>query len=246
MVAVYSGPGLITLGTGADLSVPAGYEYTIVLLDGANLAIESNLTYGGNTDNSFGMIAVQDAAGSGGNVYIDPTPTNIVGLLYAEGSLLSSPEGGTTLYYGGGGNATDLKNQLYWQGSIASSNTIGGAPNKVIPDNVDCSPWGGDAGSCSQAYDLDFIRRFATINDTGVDFAPIGYLFSGGGSCAVATAPNPGCSPGGLQTTITLSGDAIDVAASKSLDTFFIERDNRSVPPGFSSSGGLTSSQEIR
>lgn len=246
VVAVYEGPGLITLGNGADMTVPTGYKYTIILLDGANLAIESNLTYGGDTDNSFGMIVMQDAAGGGGNVYMDPAPTNMVGLLYAEGSLLSSPDGGTTLYYGGGGSANDLKNQLFWQGSIASANTIGGAPNKVVPDNVDCSPWGGDAGSCSQAYDLDFIRRFATINDTGVDFAPVGYTFSGGGSCAVGAAPNPGCALGGLPTTVTLAGDAIDVNASKSLDTFFIERDNRAVPQGFSSSGGLTSSQEIR
>ncbi|MBU0706191.1 hypothetical protein KJ657_04360 [Patescibacteria group bacterium] len=244
VVAVYSGPGTIDLGTGLIISIP-DYRYTIILLDGADLNIRSNISYGAFTGNSLGMIVMQDANGSGGNVYIDPAPTNIVGLLYAEGSLLSRNTAGQ-FYYGAGGNANDLKNQLYWQGSIASYNTIGGGPNKVVPQNVSCIAWGNDVANCSQAYDLDFIRRFATINDTGVVFAPAGYLFSGGGSCE-ATAPNPNCSLGSLPTTVSLTtGLAIDTANSKSLDTFFIERDNRPVPPGFSSSGGLTSSQEIR
>jgi len=245
MVAYYSGNETITLGGGSDVTIPDGYRYTIIL-NAVDLSIKNNIVYPAPADpnTSFGIIVIQDSDGNGGNVYLDPAPTNIVGLLYTEGSLLSSPNGGTTLYYGGGGNAGDLKNQLYWQGSIASRNTIGGASTLVVPKNVDCSPW-SDQAKCSQAYDLDFVRRFTTVNESGVEYAPATYLFSGGGSCTAS--PNPSCALGTLPTTISLNGsNTIDKTASKSLDTFFIERDNRPVPPGFSSSGGLTSSQEIR
>ena len=139
-----------------------------------------------------------------------------------------------------------LKNQLYWQGSIASRNTIGGANNNVLPDNVSCAAW-PDTPSCAQAYDLDFLRRFTTISQGGLTFVPTGVHFSGDGECLTGTAPNPNCVHGGsLPSTISLSGDSIDAAASTSLETMFIERDNRPVPPGFSSKGGLTSSQVIR
>lgn len=196
---------------------------------------------------------MQNPDGEGGNVYLDPEPTNMVGLLYSEGSLLSR-DLSEQFYYGAGGDANDLINQLFWQGSIASRNTIGGAANKVVPDKVDCTSWDDNDIKCSQAYDLDFIRRFATVNEAGVEFTPAGYFFSGGGFCN-DVAPNPDCdlpvSAPPLPTTVTLLigapfSTSIDVAASKSLDTFFIERDNRPAPPGFSSSGGLTSSQEIR
>ncbi|MDH5596879.1 MAG: hypothetical protein OEY44_02135, partial [Candidatus Peregrinibacteria bacterium] len=241
IVAVYQGPGLLTLDSPGNLSVPAGYRYTLIILDGGNLAVESNIVYS-DSASSFGMIVMQDTNGGGGNVYLDPAPTNIVGLLYAEGSLLSSPDGGTTLYYGLGGNAKDLKNQLFWQGSIASRNTIGGAPSRIVPDGVDC--FGLTADSCAQVYDLDYTRRFIVLYDenNSVYYSPDGYLFSGGGTCNTT----PVCSLGSLPTTVTLSAGTINQANSKSLDTFFIERDNRLVPPGFSSSGGLTSSQEIR
>jgi len=242
VVAYYSGIGTVNLDNGTTtITVPNNYKYTIILDEGAELNIESNITYG-NANSSLGIIVL-----GSGNVYIDPSPTNIVGLLYTEGSLLSSPDEGANLYYGAGANSNDLKNQLFWQGSIASKNTIGGAPNKIIPKGVSCSAWPDDAGNCAKAYDLDFIRRFTTITDSGETFAPAGYNYSGGGSCSTPETPsNRGCSSGSLPTTITLSSGAINSVTSKSLDTFFIERDNRPVPPGFSSSGGLTSSQEIR
>ena len=248
-----SGPEIITLeNAGFSIEVPDGYRYTIIL-DAVDLSIEENIIYPApvppnDPNTSFGIIVIQDSDGNGGNVYLDHTPTNIVGLLYAEGSLFSRNAASGFFYYGGGGDAGDLKNQLFWQGSIATRNTIGGASTLVIPKGVDgeladCSSWDSDA-ACSQAYDLDFIRRFTTINESGVEYSPANYLFSGGGECV--DLPPITCNYGGLPTTVTLSGLTIDVASSKSLDTFFIERDNRPVPPGFSSSGGLTSSQEIR
>lgn len=255
---------IISLGDATgDVTVPDSYRYTIII-EGADLNIEDNIAYPpvppNNPNTSFGIIVMQDSDGEGGNVYLHPDPTNIVGLLYAEGSLLSSPDAGNNFYYAdyaGAPSASDLTNQLFWQGSIASRNTIGGASSKVVPDGIDCENWPlpgmdlwPDVGSCAQAFDLDFIRRFTTINEAGVEFTPDDYIFSGGGSCAYVD-PDPNCSsPDTLPTTVTLTGSgastAIDVDNSKSLDTFFIERDNRPVPPGFSSKGGMTSSQEIR
>lgn len=248
VLAVYTGPGTLVLGGGGDVEVPDDYKYTLILLNGASLSLKSNLSYKNNLNNSLGMIVMEDEKGKGGNVYLDPTPTNMVGLLYAEGSLLSSKDSGKTFYYGAGSDANDLKNQLFWQGSIVSSNTIGAGANKIIPTGVDCKPWNDDVASCALAYDLDFLRRFITVHaePEKIDFSPASYLFSGGGQCSPGTADKPGCVLGGLPTTISLKAGSIDVQTSKSIDTFFIEKTNRPVPLGFSSGGGLSSSQEIR
>lgn len=259
MIAYYTGSAnptdLITLGTGSNIDIPDGYRYTLIL-EAVDLNIKDNFVYPPNsaTDTSFGIIVIQDSDGIGGNVYLDPKPTNMVGLLYAEGSLLSRSSAGD-YYYGAGGDIGELKNQIFWQGGIASRNTIGGATNLVFPKGTDgnpadCSLWNNDPTSCSQAYDLDFVRRFTTIKDsvTGIEYSPAGYLYSGGGQCS-DLAPDPNCSDPTLPSTVTIlgSGTAASIDPdSKSLDTFFIERDNRPVPPGFSSGGGLTSSQEIR
>ncbi len=248
ILAVYDGAdveGTLNLGNGSTVTIPADTSYTLIVLNGGNLNIEENIAYA-NGNSSFGMIVLADDSGNGGHVYVDPAPTNIVGLLYAEGSLLSSPDAGISLYYGAGANATDLTNQLHWQGSIASENTIGGSASAILPDGIECGAW-PDEQSCAQAYALDFLRRFITINESGDEFSPAGYLFSGGGSC-VGSYPAINCDDGGvgLPTTIAISSNFIDVPNSRSLDSFFIERDNRPIPLGFSSSGGLTSTQEIR
>lgn len=248
IIAVYDGAGsggTLNLGNGSLVTVPADTRYTLIVLNGGNINIEENINYGDNRS-SFGMIALSDDTGLGGHVFVDPDPTNIVGLLYAEGSLLSSPDAGVNLYYGAGANTTDLTNQLYWQGSIASKNTIGGSPSSTLPSGVDCSPW-PDTQSCAQAHDLDFLRRFITVNESGDEFSPAGYLFSGGGSCS-GTYPTINCNYGGigLATTITIASNLIDVPASLSIDSFFVERDGRRAPLGFSNLGGFTSSQEIR
>jgi hypothetical protein len=250
IIAYYSGSGVVRLGTTGPISVPDDYKYTIILDNGADLSIENNILYN-DDDNSLGIILLSDSSDNGANVYIHPNPTNLVGLLYAEGSILASPDAGNTFYYNGANSTADLKNQLYWQGSIASKNTIGGAANNNTPEDVDCSDW-SDGQSCAQAYDLDFLRRFVTLTKDGLTYAPSNYIYSGGGSCCsggVCEAEplvNPNCTNPSLPSTISISSGAIDLINSKSTDTIFIERDNRPVPPGFTSSGGLTSSQEIR
>ena len=242
IVAVYSG-GTLSLGNGSAVAVPEGYRYTLILMDGANLYLSENLYYQ-DTLSSLGIAVMQDVDGNGGNVYLNPQPTNMVGYLYAEGSLLSSAnETGEKLYYTEGGPPVeDLKNQLYWQGSVASRNTIGGAPGRVRPAGVDCEPW-SDVENCSQAYDLDFLRRFDVSYESGTNsyFSPPNSLFSGGGSCTQL-----GCSLGSFATTINLIADFIDPPTSKSLDTFYIERDNRKAPPGFSHLSDFTSQADIR
>ncbi len=234
--------------SGNNISIPNGYHYTLII-EGADLSIEENLVYPASKNTSFGMIVMQDKDGKGGNVYIDPKPTNIVGLLYAEGSLISAKHlpGEMDIYYTMAGPSTsELNHQLFWQGSIASKNTIGGTPQQIIPEGVDCSGWDDDEANCSQAHDLDFIRRFTTINKGGFEVSPDGYVFSGGGSCTFANDPK--CVMGSLPSTVTLasSSNTIEPNTSKSLDAFFIERDDRPVPPGFSNKGGFTSSTEIR
>jgi len=242
IIAVYRG-GTLTLGAGTPITIPNGYHYTLILDEGANLYLNEDMYYNDSLS-TLGLIVLQDTEGNGGNVYLDPEPSNLVGYLYAEGSLLSSPDDtGDNLYYTTDGPAaSELRNQLYWQGSIASRNTIGGAPGVVRPNGVDCALW-PDAERCAQAHDLDFVRRFTVLFDAQnqVYYSTVGALFSGGGACIPAT-----CSLGGFDTTITLINNFIDADNSKSLDPFYIERDNRPAPPGFTTETGYTSELDIR
>ncbi|MFH1012552.1 MAG: hypothetical protein V1760_02285 [Candidatus Peregrinibacteria bacterium] len=242
IVAFYKGnpDELLELGaadTTRTIYIPRGYRYTLVLSGGMELFLKNNIVYETlDTESSFGMIVLKEN-GEGGNVYLHPNPTNIAGSLFAEGSLLSSPNPGAgALYYGGSANAQDLKNQLYWQGSIASLNTIGGAKNRILPEGVSCEETGITPYECAQRYDMNFLRRFSA-SETAV--ANDG-KFSGGGSCT----PLGSCTHGLLgsaHSTIQLDAENhIDKNASKSIDTFFIEPENRPAPPGFT----LTTEQE--
>jgi len=247
ILAIYNGGTLTLEGNGTNFLLPPTYKYTLILAGGANLNLKSNLVYS-DEESSLGIMTLQNENGEGGNVYIDPAPTNLVGLLYAEGSLLSSPDGGNTLYYGNGKDPIALKNQLYWQGSIVSRNSIGGSANNIRPAHVDCSQWNDDLSACSKAYDLDLLRRFSPIynNDQKGYYTKSETLFSGGGNCIENDPPQ--CSQGPLPTTITLDNQTtlFDSGNSKSLDTLYIERDNRATPLGFTNAGSFISSQEIR
>ena len=245
----------LILGTGSDIVVPNN-PYTIILKGGANLFIKDNIYYDpNNSDNaSLGIIVIAEEIGKGANVYISPEPTNIVGVLYAEGSLLSRGDEG--LYYGGEpGRVQDLNNQLYWQGSIASRNTIGGAAQEKIPEGIECAAE-DTLLNCAQRYDLDYLRRFAVVIDTDI-IPPKSFIandgeFSGGGKC-----PGGTCTLGQLPTIVTLSGGNSgyileeDLAGNQlsELAPFFIEQDPRILnnpPPGFTVTIGLESIQEIR
>ena len=234
-------------GTGTII-VPEGYRYTIILKGGANLFIKNNIAYI-DPDASFGMILLSKINDKGSNVYIHPYPTNIVGILYAEGSLMSMDDSEKLYYSGsGGGDALELKNQLYWQGNIASRNTIGGTVTRTVPDGISCAA--GTKINCAQRYDLDYIRRFTASEVLIAN----GGKFSGGGCCngnkcgyaTDAPCTNPQLLPLPLPTTITLVDDKIDTSNSKSTDAFFIEPVTRILPSGFVITEGLESFETIR
>ncbi len=248
------GPGtLLTIGDGSDLSAPP-VPYTLIVEGGADVKIDSNLYYDpDDTRASIGIIVIAENIGQGADVYVSPAVTNIVGTLYAEGSVLSgAPD---TLYYGGGsGNVQDLKNQLYWKGSIASRNTIGGTGQEPVrvPEGVECLDGDTDT-SCAQRYDFDYMRRFTAVVDGGESTVAGGGLFSGGGCCGTGCAPDIAegtCQYGQdyLPTLIKLDGGQIDEAESE-LAVFFVEKDPRTLnhpPPGFTLAGGFESIQDIR
>jgi hypothetical protein len=251
IVAVYGPQGdMLTLGNGSNIVVPKNVRYTLIVRGGADIFIKNNIVYDPtDTTGSFGIIVLADDKGIGGNVYIDPSVTNMVGLLYAEGSIMSSDDGVKLYYLNPATDSSKLNNQLYWQGSIVSKNTIGGAASKTKPEGVSCGTI-TDQSVCAQAYDLDYLRRFAprTLKQEGTGtilggYIPVDSLFSGGGYCKEDFS----CTLGTLPTCITLNDDSyIDLTNSKSIDPLFIEKDNRPAPLGFTSGAGLERAIEIR
>ena len=234
--------------------------YTLIIKGGANLVIKDNLAYPASGKPSFGIILIADKIGEGSNAFITPDPTNITAVLYAEGSLLSRSDDGK-LYYGdpsspASGNVKDLKNQLYWRGSIASRNTIAGAGQKKKPEGITCLPGDTDF-SCAQRYDLDYLRRFTPIIDPtqGSIIANNG-LFSGGGCCGADVTcgmPVGQCKLGSLTSLVKLdtanSKPNQIIESTSQLATVYVEKDPATVnnpPPGFTVTIGLESTQEIR
>jgi hypothetical protein len=135
-----------------------------LLIKGGNLTIKSNLTYpvGGG---SFGVIVLEDDLGAGGDIFLEANVTKIAGAFYADGSLISVNADGE---YGedvssdcsGVGfcdRSYELRNQLYWQGLIATQNTIGGADKNPIkcPDGITCN-----SSETARIYDLAYLRTF--------------------------------------------------------------------------------------
>ncbi len=280
MIAFYEGTSdeELVLGDGVSDLVAPNMPYTIIVQGGANVFIKSNIIY--NDDNaSLGIIVIAENIGDGANTYISPVPTNIATTLYTEGSVISRPEGSvlanatavpkindpSLVYYGGSaGNVQDLGSQLYWQGSIASRNTIGGAGQEKVPEGIDCLDGDGRL-NCAQRYDFDYLRRFTAVNeearedpeDDNSDLIIVASKianngkFSGGGSCDNETGL---CIQGPIAKTPPLikldaSGFIIEDPTISQLAPFFVEKDPRALnnpPPGFTLSGGLDSTQVIR
>lgn len=151
-----------------------------ILIKGGNLKVRSNLAYGSKSD-SLGVILLKDdnhndnPLDDGGNLFIDPDVTNISLLLYAEGSVISVNKADVYEDYSGTDCPSDgtsgfcdrsreLRNQLYWQGSLVSQNTIGGsdADSPFCPTQVSNS-------ACvsryfAQVFDLNYIRTFHALS----------------------------------------------------------------------------------
>ena len=101
---------------------------------------------------------------------------------------------------------------------------------------------------------MDYLRRFVltAYKDGGGDtighYAKDGIKYSGGNSCNVTLDP-PVCDFNGdttLTTTAEATNQLISLELSKSDDPVFVEKDNKSAPPGFSTSAGFSGGQVIR
>jgi len=192
-----------------------------IVVKWANLYIQSNMSYASN-DSILGVIVQKDSAGNGGNLYIDPAITNLVGSYVIDGSIISY-NGTTELGYNA--NIDDLKNQLYLLGSITSENTIGGSklnPPKCPSLVTICSNPATMAEA--QKYDLNYLRRYYLYNN-----AP----FGNGKIIGNETCTSVSCS-----TTSTLPQKFISTSDELAQYPFIIEFNSnllRVQPIGFES-----------
>lgn len=153
---------------GGNITLSAGSISGIrtIVVRWANLYINQNMYYT-DKDSILGVVVQKDASGNGGNLYISPTITNVVGTYILDGSVISY-NGTTELGYGT--PITTLNNQLHIYGSIVSENTIGWSrlSPPVCPSliNITCTT------SSAQAYDLNYLRRYYL---TGTPIEPFGW-----------------------------------------------------------------------
>lgn len=170
-----TGTNVITLGNGTDFSILG--KRTIVVV-WANLYIKSNMYYTGNSSILW-VVIQKDANGNGGNLYIDPSITNLVGTYVIDGSVQSYD--GTSVL--GVSSISTLKNQLYLYGSFISENTIGGSRMSTptcprILTIASCNL------SMAQQYDLNYLRRYYLYNNTPFGS---GLVIGGGTTCNPST-----------------------------------------------------------
>jgi len=150
VVYIESNGGNLNLQNASSISVTG--KRTIIV-KGANLYIKSDMYYT-DVNSILGIIILKDENGNGGNLYIDPSVTNIIGSYIIDGSVISY--NGSEI---GVGDISTLKNQLYIYGSMVSENTIGGSrmsPNRC-PSLLNISPCTIDI---AQKYDLNYLRRY--------------------------------------------------------------------------------------
>ncbi|MDD2565604.1 MAG: hypothetical protein PHY51_02065, partial [Candidatus Gracilibacteria bacterium] len=135
------------------------------IIERGNLYIKSNLNY--SAGGMLGIIMIGNPGnGTKSQVYIDEGITNGVGTIYTDGSIQSSYYNGTNdvnIYTPSNINNRGL-NQLYWQGSFISKNTLGGSIG-----TLKC-PYGSvNYTTCStekiaKKYDLLFFRRYKLVD----------------------------------------------------------------------------------
>ncbi|MFH0834317.1 MAG: hypothetical protein V2A63_02925 [Patescibacteria group bacterium] len=181
--------GSVTLDApGEDFVLPP-YPVTLVVR-GADLRIKDNLIYPKNSNASLGVILLKNniCGGTyGGNVYLHPDPTNVVGAYYLDGSVKS-----TDANWSLPADRQDvrwyqiLKNQILWEGTILSLNSIGGAVNPSWPASGDPScavprrPYQIGGGfpdpSWQEAvgYDLAYLREYFRCGNLTAALSPYG------------------------------------------------------------------------
>jgi len=106
------------------------------------------------------IIVLKDANGTGWNIYIDPSVTQIHAIMYADKSLLSYNDLYGELALSNWWSQSTLNNQLYILGTVFTENTIGASRSTpaVCPyyiDDIICS-----TQEIAQKYDLNYLRRY--------------------------------------------------------------------------------------
>lgn len=148
-----------------------------IIVRGGNVYVDSDLSYG-DSQSMLAIVVLRDDVDrtKGGNVLVNPKVTNVVGAGYVEGSLMSYDAGVGKVYDMDNTSEGELDRQLYWYGSLFSSNSIGGS--LASGTSWEC-PFGSDTyettkvRSCTQAessrYDFAMLRRFLLINVGATD-----------------------------------------------------------------------------
>ena len=168
-VKVLNNRGLYFQGT--DIHI-AGEDdiwwYKTLIVEWANVYIYNNIR---NLDNTWLLwIIVLQKDGVGGNIYIDPSVTDVHAVMYADRSLISY-DGSHEL--DGTSSTWSLANQLYIRGSVFSENTIW-ASQKPTPE----CPFYVASTECNSTqeamkYDLNFLRRYILVQPVDTEGNPI-------------------------------------------------------------------------
>lgn len=112
---------------------PTGTGQKVVIVDGGNIQINSNIDYTG-ADKSL-IIVARKINSNGGNIYINPSVTHIDAILIADGALMNgttnttSNTTSTTTIKNWIDDALELSNRLTINGRLYSFNTRGGSMN---------------------------------------------------------------------------------------------------------------------
>ncbi len=165
-----------------------------VVVKGGNLHIAADMRYSSPSDIAvFVVLRDEKNPKNGGNVYVDPGVTNLVGTFILDGSLLNL-SGSTVLSSEDPADIPSLRRQLFVYGQLASANTVGGSSA-----GTPACPYGSDAEkngtACSKEtaakYDLSVLRKFYLGSSR--QLAPFSVGLSGDAkSCATASgAANP-------------------------------------------------------
>ncbi len=157
----------------SDYTVPSsGWESTrnrSYIVVGGDIIIKGSVFE--NADHPVALIALKNASGSGGNIYIEgdlggAIPDAINASLVAEGSVVSGTKDVITGVASSYIDTSILNipiNQLYVKGIIASRNTIGGAAREVpiCPVSLPlCSE------EIARKYDFNYFRNFVSGDET--------------------------------------------------------------------------------
>lgn len=205
----------VTVGDGSDLLVKGKHT---VLAVGGDIYVRSNTYYqAGDKSSALGLVAIADASGKGGNVYIHEDVTNVVGAIYADravrsvwGALDASKIVDMANVGTGGTSLPHLNNQLLVYGTIISENTYGGGlQNGAVSTAQPKCPY-YFSGTCDWAaargFDLNFLRRYQlTLAGTVLVPANAGKVI-GGGTCATATCTGFDTN---LKSLFSTTGDAL-------------------------------------